>query len=290
MQAMCRSINARASLISYSILALSLCVPCAAVTNQNNVPPSTTFPVRFIHSVDAKKARPGDRVIAKTMQVVNLPNGQQLPKGSLVLGHVVEVRPLPSRESQNEQPKRSSISIHFDQILSGAKTLPVNLSVRALANAPQSEIHYQWLPHRSRSKNFAQSIASYEATYPHALDETDRPGNMVLISGDEFSPLDKTIRDIDGEVIGYNREQGVFAKLPEAVDIATDMRLECAGTDSEQSLAIVSPSVCGTYGLGNVSMLHTGRSGSGTFTLESPDHSVKLYAGSAALLQETQVH
>jgi hypothetical protein len=268
MQAMCRSINARASIISYSIFALSLCVPCAAVTNQNNVPPSTTFPVRFIHSVDAKKARPGDRVIAKTMQVVNLPTGQQLPKGSLVLGHVVDVRPLPTRESQNEQPKRSSISIHFDQILSGAKTLPVNLSVRALAN----------------------SIASYEATYPHSLDETDRPGNMVLIGGDEFSPLDKTIRDIDGEVIGYNRKQGVSAKLPKVVDIVTDMRLECAGTDSEQSLAIFSPSACGTYGLGNVSMPHTGRSGSGTFSLESPDHSVKLYAGSAALLQETQVH
>src|SRR5580700_11131271 len=200
MQATCLSVSVRPSVIGYSILALLLGASCSAVTNQINVPPSTTFPVRFIHSVDAKKARPGDRVIAKTMQVVNLPTGQQLPKGSLVLGHVVDVRPLPTRESQNEQPKRSSISIHFDQILSGAKTLPVNLSVRALAN----------------------SIASYEATYPHSLDETDRPGNMVLIGGDEFSPLDKTIRDIDGEVIGYNRKQGVFAKLPEAVDIATD--------------------------------------------------------------------
>jgi hypothetical protein len=189
-------------------------------------------------------------------------------KAPLVLGHVVDVRPLRSRESQNEQPKRSSISIHFDQILSGAKTLPVNLSVRALAD----------------------TIDSYEATYPHSLDETDRPGNMVLIGGDEFSPLDKTILDMDGDVIGYNRKQGVFAKLPEAVDIATDVRPECAGTNSEQSLAIFSPSACGIYGFGDVSMPHTGRSGSGTFTLESPDHPVKLYAGSTALLQETQVH
>jgi hypothetical protein len=268
MQTMCRSINARASIISCSIFALSLCVPCAAATNQNNVQPATTFPVRFIHSVDAKKGRPGDRVIAKTVQLVNLPNGQQLPKGALVLGHVVEVRPLPSRKLQNEELKRSSISIHFDHIVSGAQTLPVNLSVRALAD----------------------TIDSYEATYPHSLDETDRPGNMVLIGGDEFSPLDNKILGTDGDVIGYNRKQGVFANLPEVVDIATDMRPKCAGINSEQSVAIFSPSACGIYGLGNVSMTHTGRAGSGTFTLESSDQSVKLYAGSTALLQETQVH
>jgi hypothetical protein len=224
--------------------------------------------VRFVHSVDARKARPGDQVVAKLLQAVVTPDGSRIPKGSLVIGHVVDAQPFHLNREPYAEPKASVLSIHFDHIVTGDLSTPVNLSVRALAN----------------------SIESYEAVYPHYLDETDGLGIMELIGGEEFSPLDKAIRDRDGQVIGFNRKNGVFARLIASEDTNMAGIPGCNATDSEQSLGIFSPSACGIYGFEGVLMLRAGRRGSGTFTLWSHEHSVKLYAGSTALLQEAKGH
>jgi hypothetical protein len=217
--------------------------------------------------VDAKKARPGDRVTAKTLQVVMLAGGQRLPKGTLLVGHVVDAQPYHFNPESYARQKASSISIHFDQIVNGDLTLPVNLSVRALADTFES----QWAPR------------------PHYHDETDGAGTMILIGGDEFSPFDKTVRNDSGDVIAYNRKDGLFARLLPSDGPASKARRNCSGTNTEQSVAIFSPDACGLYGFEGVSMPHAGRSGSGTFTLTSRGSSIKLYAGSTALLQETDV-
>ncbi len=268
MQMTSRSILCKAAMILFSIIAVFLTSPCTAAIAGTTVPSSTALPVRFVHSVDARKARPGDPVVAKLLQTVVTPDGFRIPKGTLVTGHVVDARPFRRTNEPYSEPKASVLSIHFDRILNGGLSTPVNLSVRALAN----------------------SIESYEAAYPHRLDETDGLGTTVLIGGSEFSPLDKAIRDSDGQVIGFNRRNGVFARLIASDDTSSAGNPMCNATDSEQSLAIFSPSACGTYGFDGVSMPRTGRRGSGMFTLESHERSVKLYAGSTALLQETKGH
>jgi hypothetical protein len=250
-----------------TVISLLLSAPCATSAAQAKVPTGTALPVRFVRSVDAKKARPGDRVTAKTLQVVILPGGQRLPKGTLLVGHVVDAQPYHFNPDPYARQESSSISIHFDQIINGDLTLPVNLSVRALANTFES----QWAPR------------------PHYQDETDGAGTMILIGGDEFSPFDKTVRDDGGDVIAYNRKDGLFARLLPSHDAALKTRLNCSSTSTEQSVAIFAPDACGLYGFGSVSMPHAGRSGSGTFTLVSRGRSIKLYAGSTALLQETEV-
>jgi hypothetical protein len=252
--------------IAFTLIGLLLSAPCATSATQTKVPPGTALPVRFLRSVDAKRARPGDRVIAKTLQIVILPGGQRLPKGALLVGHVVDAQPYHFDPEPYAHQKSSSISIHFDQIVNGDLTLPVNLSVRALANTLQS----LWAPR------------------PHYQDETDGAGTMILIGGDEFSPFDKTVRDDSGDVIAYNRKDGLFARLLPSDDAASKTHLNCSSTSTEQSVAIFSPNACGLYGFGSVSMPHAGRSGSGTFTLVSRGRSIKLYAGSTALLQETE--
>jgi hypothetical protein len=251
---------------AFTVISLLLSAPCATFAVQTQVPTGTAFPVRFVRSVDAKKARPGDRVTAKTLQVVILPGGQRLPKGTLLVGHVVDAQPYHFNPEPYARQKASSISIHFDQIVNGDLTLPVNLSVRALADTFES----QWAPR------------------PHYQDETDGPGTMVLIGGDEFSPFDKTVRDDSGDVIAYNRKAGLFARLSPSDDPNSKSHLNCGSTSTEQSVAIFSPNACGLYGFEGVSMPHAGRGGSGTFTLVSRGGSIKLYAGSTALLQETE--
>ncbi len=47
----------------------------------------------------------------------------------------------------------------------------------------------------------------------------------------------------------------------------------------------------GLYGLGeHLDMTEAGENGSGSFTLKSEGHSIKLYAGTTALLQQTEMH
>jgi hypothetical protein len=250
--------------ISLGVLAFSLCAPGATPVEQAAVPPWTTLPVRFVRTVDAKNARPGDRVVAKTLQEVVLPDGRRLSRGSLVLGHVVQAQPFHPDSSTGASQQPSMISIHFDRVVTGNLTAPVNVSVRAIADWMESD----------------------DASKPHYLDETDALGTRDLIGGGEFSPLDKVILDHD-VAVAQQRRNGVFARLQGAEDNTSTANLPCEATDSEQSLAIFSPSACGVYGFEDISMPHPGRRGSGTFTLESPDQSVTLYAGTTALLEET---
>jgi hypothetical protein len=260
MQKTNRSIHAKAGMPAIGILSVIMCATAAvaaSVPQPKALPIHTALPVQFMHTVDASKVRPDGTVAAKTLQAVVLPDGESLPKGSLVIGHVVNARPFQFDTTPYAHQQPSEISIHFDRIESGSLSVPVNLSVRALAKTIESE----------------------EAARPHYLDEMDAVGTMEMIGGYEYTPLDKMIQDENGDAIGYIRKQGVFARLLPAGS--------CDGTDTEQSVAIFSPTACGLYGFTDLRMPHSGRRGSGTFTLASPRRSVRLYAGSTALLEET---
>ena len=251
--------TAVASILGTLVLGVTNLAVCAAGTTvpaQSQVlPQSTAIPVRFEHSIDTKKAKVGDVVTAKTIQAVALPSGKSIAKGALLVGHVVALDAFHFDQTPYAHQKPSMLSIHFDKLQTGDAAIPVSLSVRAIAS----------------------TIDSREAAYPHGIDETDHVGTMTLIGGTTFSPLDKMIQSEDGDAIGYNRRTGVFARLIPSGS--------CNGTNTEQSIAIFSPDACGAYGFGGDYLADNGRDGSGTFTLALRGHSVKLYAGSTALLQ-----
>ncbi len=232
------------------------CATAAIVPAQSQVlPQSTAIPVRFDHSIDTRKAKVGDAVTAKTIQVVILQDGKSIAKGSTLTGHVVSLGVFSFDQTPYAHQKPSLLSIHFDTLRNGNADVPVNVSVRAIAS----------------------TIDSREASYPHSTIDTDHLGETTMIGGATYTPLDKMIQSEDGDAIAYNRKDGVFARL-----IASG---SCEATDSEQAIGIFSPDACGAYGFGGDSLVATGRDGSGTFTLALHGHSVKLYAGSTALLQ-----
>lgn len=249
------------------ILTIASLLPLAAAATvpvlSQALPQSTAIPVRFEHSVDAKTAKMGDAVTAKTMQVVVLPGGSTVTKGSVLVGHVVAAQAFHFDPAPYAHQKPSVLSIHFDTLKAGDEVLPVNVSVRAIAS----------------------TIDSRDATYPHGLDETDHPGMMTMIGGIQYSPLEKQIRLDGGNVIGYNRKNGVFARLIPSEYSGAGATMRCDGTTTEQSVAIFSPDACGVYGFGGAYMPAGGQDGSGTFTLALPGHTMKLYAGSTALLE-----
>jgi hypothetical protein len=240
---------------SLSFLALLGSVAMVPAGRAITLPAQTTIPVIFTHTENAAKAKAGDVVTAKTIQVVLLPNGNQLAKGSLVIGHIVEARPFKFDDTDYAVQQASYLAIKIDQVVDKSGPSPVVASVRAMADP----------------------ISSQEARSPHGIDETDYLGTVTLIGGAHFSPIDRHVTvGLDDDVVAYNKKQGVFAHLLPG-------GASCPGTQTEQSVGVFSPDACGLYGFASVHLSED--NASGTFRLASTHHTVVLYAGSAALLE-----
>jgi hypothetical protein len=230
-------------------LALLGCAAIAPAARAITLPSETAIPVMFTHTVDAKKAKAGDVVTAKTMQVVLLPNGEQIPKGTLVTGHVVEARPFNFDGTHYAVQQPSYLSIQFDRVADSQTAV----AVRALA-----------------------SNVAVQATFsPEGIDEPYGMGTMPLVGGAHYSPVEGhvTVGPYD-DIVGYRKKQGIFARLLPGGE-------GCEGTQTEQSVAIFSPSACGLYGFFDYRLTVK----DSAFRVASTHTTVILRSGSAALLQ-----
>jgi hypothetical protein len=257
MQSFSSSLKSASNLFGVLLGCVSAAIPMSALT----LPPQTTLPVVFTRAVDAKKAKSGDVVTAKTMQMVVLPDGSRIAKGTLLIGHVVAANAFHFDETPYAGQQPSTLVIHFDSLVDGGEKIPIDVSVRALANA----------------------VESWTAETPRRLDETDPVGTMYLIGGGEYSPLEKKVSNDDEDVIGYHKKQGVYARLLAGDYEGRQGSFSCGPTQPEQAVGIFSPEACGIYGFSTVSISRD--SADGTFRLTSTHSTVKLYAGSTALLQ-----
>ena len=241
---------------SLSFLALLGSVAMVPASRAVTLPAQTTIPVMFTHTENAAKAKAGDVVTAKTMQVVVLPNGDQLPKGSMVTGHIVEVRPFKFDDTPYTAQQASYLSIKIDQVVNKSGPTAVVASVRALADP----------------------ISAEEALTPHGIDETDHPGTVTLIGGAHYSPIDKHVTyGVDDDIVAYNKKQGVFAHLlPGRCEAAQRRNRAVGGSILARRLRPLRL---------RIRFIYQRTTASGTFRLASNHRTVVLYAGSAALLQ-----
>jgi len=97
--------------------------------------PGTTIRVELAKSVDAKKAKVSDEVIAKTMDDFPDDNKEVLaPKGAKVVGHVAEVSP---RQGESA----STLGIAFDKIvLKNGTDVPFKASIQAIGGPDLSAV------------------------------------------------------------------------------------------------------------------------------------------------------
>ena len=216
------------------------------------LPADTALPVMFAHTLDSAKVKAGDAVTLRTMQVVFLPGGEQLAKGTTLTGHVIEARPFHHDDTPYAVQQPSYLAVQIDQVAGNAAS-PITTSVRAMAD----------------------SSAVAEALSPQRFDDISMVGTTVLVGGAHYSMIAHEVTAGPYEdTVGYNRKQGVFARLlPGGAG--------CEGSGTEQSVAIFSPDACGLYGFLSDRLTQSG----GTFRLESTHYTVKIRAGSAALLQ-----
>lgn len=213
-----------------------------------------TLPIAFTRTISAD-SHAGDVVLAKTSQSIRLANGKILPSGAKIVGHVTAANGFVYSKTPYAHQKLSILSIHFDSIEIGGEALPLNVTVRAMADP-------------------VTSSAAREPG-PSGLDPSE---TVTQIGGDTLTPSESTVVNNDGDVVAYNKHGGVYAHL-----ISNG---RCDSSDVEVSVGIYSASACGLYGFTNVAANEFGSpSAPSTLTLVSSRTSPKIWKHSTALLE-----
>jgi hypothetical protein len=77
--------------------------------------------------LDSKSAKSGDPVVVKTTESVKATDGTEIPKGSRLLGHVIQVRP------HSEASPNSAVAVNFDQVqMKNGQTLPIHSVIQSV--------------------------------------------------------------------------------------------------------------------------------------------------------------
>ncbi|HET9742175.1 MAG TPA: hypothetical protein VFQ00_05440 [Terriglobales bacterium] len=99
-------------------------------SGQGSFAAGTKIPATLNKSVDARKAKPGDEITAKTTQNVRSESGVTIPRGSRLIGHVTEANARAKGDSE------SALGIAFDRaVLKNGQEIPFNASIQAIAAA-----------------------------------------------------------------------------------------------------------------------------------------------------------
>jgi len=99
----------------------------AAAPKQPRIAPGSVIPVQLTKTVDAKKAKSGDEIVAKVTQDLKTQTGQVLvPKDTKVIGHVTEA------QARHKDEKESQLGIAFNQAVLNDQQVQLPMSIQAV--------------------------------------------------------------------------------------------------------------------------------------------------------------
>jgi hypothetical protein len=109
--------------------------PAASAAPTQNAPhiaPGSLIPARLTKTVDAKKVKQGDEVVAVVPGDLKATNGEVLvPKDTKIIGHVTE------SQARSKEQKESQLGIAFDQMtMKNGDQVQLPLSVQAIVAPP----------------------------------------------------------------------------------------------------------------------------------------------------------
>jgi hypothetical protein len=101
-----------------------------ANAGHDSIASGTTFHSTLSSTLDAKKAKPGDKVEARTTDDVRQDGRVVLPKGSRLEGHVTQA------QARSKDDTQSTLGIAFDRaILRNGDVMPLHAGIQALAES-----------------------------------------------------------------------------------------------------------------------------------------------------------
>jgi hypothetical protein len=221
----------------------------ATLLGAQTLAPGTALPISLNSTVSSKGSKAGQKIEGRLMQEVVIPSGGQIKKGARVTGHIVGVK----------EGAGPAVVLHFDVLQDEGRSIPLNVSLRALADA--GEVF--------QAKTPVDAASSDESSDSWV---TKQVGGDVVFRGRGYvaSPQGK---------VGRWSGSGVWGTLTPAGDCALQQ-----SSTGEQSLWIFSTTACGTYGLPDVKIASPGNAAPlGDITLQSTKN-ILVRSGSGWLL------
>ena len=97
------------------------------------IAPGSVIPVQLTKTIDAKKAKAGDQIVAKVTMDLKTTSGEVLvPKDTKVTGHVTEA------QARNKDQKESQLGIAFDRASLKSGDMPLPMSIQAVIAPPSN--------------------------------------------------------------------------------------------------------------------------------------------------------
>jgi hypothetical protein len=240
-----------------AVLVAAMILLATPALAQNALPPGTILPVRLDDSISSKKVKTGQRITARIMQDVPLPDGGRIRASTRVVGHIISVTP-PSANSG------ARVSFKFDALQVAGRKIPIITNLRAVASLREIED--------------AQDPAwgTDRGTGPNAYTTVQVGGDVVYRGGGHV------VRD--GTVVGEPVANGVLVRVSDRP--RAPCRAEVGGNESLQALWLFSSDACGAYGFPSLHIAHAGRTDPiGDIVLASAYGEVDIRSGSGMLLR-----
>src|SRR6266436_1467343 len=89
----------------------------------------TQLAAQLENSLDARRAKPGDRVVLKTIQAIKQDGDVIIPKGAQLIGHVSNV------QQQTKSHAESSIAVVFDRLRTGSTETKITANILSITQA-----------------------------------------------------------------------------------------------------------------------------------------------------------
>jgi len=97
------------------------------------IAPGSVIPVQLTKTLDAKKAKTGDQVVAKVTQDMKTSSGEVLvPRDTKIVGHVTEAQARTKEQSQ------SQVGIAFDRAVMRSGEVQLPMSIQAIIAPPRA--------------------------------------------------------------------------------------------------------------------------------------------------------
>jgi hypothetical protein len=179
------------------------------------------------HGLDAKKARQGDAVTAKLQNGVKISDSQELPKNTVLLGHIDQVQ-----SSQNKSD--SSVEITFDKAqLKDGQQLPIKATIIAIA-PPANEMMNQAQGSAASapmpSSNGSAGAGTQSAPSPSA----SAPSMPSTVPDQSQQQSQQGVSGVELKSDIHQQDSGTFTSK------GKNVRLE-DGTQMQMALAVIPP-------------------------------------------------
>jgi hypothetical protein len=224
----------------------------------------TTIPATLTKPIDARKAKAGDEVAAKTTQDVRSDSGVVIPRGSRLVGHVTDAKAKANGDAE------STLGIAFDHaVLRNGQHVPLNASIKALAAASNATSATMG------DDNFGTAGSSAVGTTAAPAVGGGGRGGLLGGAGNAVGGATNTVGGVANGV--GNTAGSLGANAGGAVSGATN---GAAGQLSSQSQGVV--------GLNGLSLNSAASSATQGSVITSAGKDVKLDSGTQMLLQVNQ--